>query len=52
MEQKIGIKNDLLIGGGYIITSEWKRWLEPLVPNLPENESVVNELKVQLNGIF
>ncbi len=35
-----------------IITSEWERWLAPLVPNLPASECVVNELRTQLNGIF
>ncbi len=31
---------------------EWNRWLSSVVPNLPEKDTVISELKVQLGEIF
>ena len=30
---------------------EWDQWLSPIVPNLPEKETVIKELKLQLNEV-
>lgn len=32
--------------------NEWDHWLAPIVPNIPEKDIVIRELKQQLNRIF
>lgn len=31
---------------------EWEQWLSPIVPNVPERDKVIQELKLQLQAIF